>query len=167
MPADPRIKNAFKPVVGAIRPAEELQRMIRLKATISEDGTIPPSATRMNTPLQTYTFSVPGNQAVVTNAAQEIIVVQRSRIIRYDVYVKTAPSPGNLIMQFTKNNALLKQITINAGATANTLPGQSAGTAFILDPGDIIRINVTQIGGGTNPGIWLTANLTVQADIVG
>jgi len=122
-------------------PDEDIRERRALRILMQSDGSLNPGTIRF--PWQIVQFRIGGAVTAGTNRAEEIRIPTRSKIMRLDALLKTAPS-SQVRFRLTANGAPIP----NAAVTVQ--PGQNAGASGVnayVEPGDVLRIDVLSAGG--------------------
>lgn len=141
--ATERLAVVFRPVAETIHPPESMKRKRRTDAALGADGRVSPYALR-GAIHHAARWYIAGTLSVGNNLGEEIRIQADGRLDRLDVRVKTAPTGNDLKVRLRRANAAAATVTIPAGE-------QSAGIPLgaLCSAGDILTIDVTQIGSGT------------------
>lgn len=122
------------------------------------------SITQLGDVTPTFIFPVPGSLIVGTSLTAALIVPKPLTIKKAYAYVKTAPVGASIITNILKNNASIWNATpANKLSIADGVQSGSE-TSFdvtALSEGDILTLNVDQVG-GTTAGSDLTVALKTQ-----
>jgi hypothetical protein len=133
----------LRPVTEAIHPPESMKRKRRTDAALQDDGRVSPYALSGAIHHAAQWF-VSGTRSVADNIGMEYRVPADGRLERFDVRLKTAPSGADFKCRLNRNGIAIGTATIAAGATTGGIALNEACNA-----GDILTIDVTQVGSGT------------------
>lgn len=109
-----------------------------------------------------YTFTTVGNLAVGVNVTQVKLVARvAGTLTEAFAYVGTAPTGTKLILDVNKNGTTIFSGTKLEIAIAAQTGTQAGFTSAALVPGDVLSIDVDQVGSVT-PGADLTVHLVAK-----
>lgn len=107
-----------------------------------------------------YTF-IPGSIVVATNVSGTFEIQQSLTILEVDLRVKTAPTGAALIVDINKNGTTIFSTRPQIAAAATSGGGSAVLSVTTLTAGDLITIDVDQIG-STVAGADLTVALIMK-----
>jgi hypothetical protein len=103
--------------------------------------------------LKDFAWTQEGNAVAVTGLFR-YLVFRSGTLVRGAATVSTAPTGANLIVVIKKNGVTVLTLTIVAGTTSSGI--QTPGSPVTLVSGDILSVDITQVGSST-PGanVWV------------
>lgn len=157
-----RQRAALLSVARAINPPELVQQKKLSELIFANDGTVNAESVRRHIPMSILDWYVAGTLTVGNNVGHEYVMPQPGTLTALHLRLKTVATGATVNVRITKNGA--SWITRNLPTSTQNDSSGITQAAYVA--GDIIRLDITQIGSGS-AGAALSVNLIYRPDIVG